>query len=408
MDMVDSSATPEPERQGSRAILLIDMDAFFASVEQARRPELRGKPVIVGGSAESRGVVSTASYEARACGVRTAMPMSQALRRCPAGASSCPSTWRPTRRPRSKLLEVYGRFTDLVEPVSIDEAFLDVTGSRRLFGPPAGDRPAASSGEVASELGLSCSIGIGPTRLLAKIAAELDKPGGLTTLTWDDVHGRLRAMPVRTLSGIGPATVKRLRRAWASPPSASCRTRRSAALEAAFKSPAWLKEAAFGGRRQPGASRSPRRPSRMGHEVTFAQDSADPEFLRATLLDLADQVASDLRREGYAGRTLALRLRDSRFRTTGKQRTLAAPTDSTSVIYETALGLLAELHEPGRLLRLLGLSLSGLTEAGQAELDDVPPDRVRDAAVDRVRGRYGAGALKRGSGLSAGPDRGED
>ena len=404
MDMVDSPAAPEPGRQGSRAILLIDMDAFFASVEQARRPELRGKPVVVGGSAENRGVVSTSSYEARACGVRTAMPISRARRVCPE-AIYLPVDMAAYVEAQGKVLEVFGRYTDLVEPVSIDEAFLDVTGSRRLFGPPE-EIARSIQREVAGELGLSCSIGIGPTKMLAKIAAELDKPGGLTTLTWADVRGRLREMPVRTLPGVGPATEKRLAELGVSTVG-ELQDVPSAALEAAFKSPAWLREAAVGGSDSPVIA-EPRAPKSRGHEVTFAHDSADPEFLRATLLDLADQVSSDVRREGYAGRTVALRIRDARFRTTGKQRTLAAPTDSTSVIYETALSLLGEVHEPGRLLRLLGLSLGGLTEAGQAELGEAPPDRVRDAAVDRVRGRYGAGALKRGSGLSAGPDRGED
>ena len=142
--------------------------------------------------------------------------------------------------------------------------------------------------------------------------------------------------------------------------------------------------------------------------MTFAQDTADPDFLRATLLDLADQVASEVRREGYAGRTVVLKVRDARFRTTGKQRSLPAPVNSTAVIYETALALLDELHQPGQLLRLLGLSLAGLTEADQAELDDASADRACDEAVDRVRERYGSRALKRGSGLPAGSDRGED
>jgi DNA polymerase-4 len=380
------------------------MDAFFASVEQARRPELRGKPVVVGGSAENRGVVSTSSYEARACGVRTAMPISRAQRICPQ-AIYLPVDMAAYAEAQGRVLEVFRRYTDLVEPVSIDEAFLDVTGSRRLFGPPEQIARSIQRG-VAGELGLSCSIGIGPTKMLAKIAAELDKPGGLTTLTWADVRGRLREIPVRTLPGIGPATQKRLAELGVSTVG-ELQDVPEAALDAAFKSAGWLKEAAFGGSESPVVA-EPRAPKSRGHEVTFAQDTADPEFLRATLLDLADQVSSDVRREGYAGRTVALRIRDARFRTTGKQRTMAAPTNSTSVIYETALGLLGELHEPGRLLRLLGLSLAGLTETGQAELGEAPPDRVRDEAVDRVRERYGEGALRRGSGLTTEPDRGED
>ena len=283
-----------------RAILLIDMDAFFASVEQARRPELRGRPVIVGGRAEGRGVVSTASYEARACGVRTAMPMAQALRRCPQGVF-LPVDMAAYKAVQQQLLAIYGRFTDLVEPVSIDEAFLDVTGSRRLFG-----SPQEIAGQIQrltrEELGLSCSIGIGPTRLLAKLAAELDKPGGLTTLTQADVHGRLRSLPVGAISGIGPVTVKRLSTLGVTS-IGELQDAPLPLLETSFaKAATSLKELAFGGGEAP-VRAGDMAPKSMGSEVTFARDTAAPEFLQATLLDLADKVASDLRRQGYAGRT---------------------------------------------------------------------------------------------------------
>ena len=266
----------------SRAILLIDMDAFFAAVEQARRPELRGQPVIVGGSAESRGVVSTASYEARACGVRTAMPVARAHRVCPEGVF-LPVDMPAYVEAQGRLLAIFCRFTDLVEPVSIDEAFLDVTGSRRLPGTP--QEIARQIQRLAGEeLGLSCSIGIGPTKLLAKLAAELDKPGGLTTLTWADVHGRLRAMPVDAISGIGPVTTRRLG-ALGITTIGELQDAPLPLLEAPFaNAAASLKESAFGGGDSP--VRSERRaPKSRGHEVTFAKDSADPEFLRATLLD---------------------------------------------------------------------------------------------------------------------------
>lgn len=380
----------------SRAILHLDMDAFFASVEQARRPELRDQPVIVGGSAESRGVVSTASYEARACGVRTAMPMAQALRRCPQGVF-LPVDMAAYKAVQRQLLALYGRFTDLVEPVSIDEAFLDVTGSRRLFGSPE-EIAREIQRLTRDELGLSCSIGIGPTRLLAKLAAELDKPGGLTTLTREDVHGRLRALPVGAVSGIGPVTVKRLGSLGVTSVG-ELQDVPLALLETSLaKSAATLKELAFGGDDAPVRADRPA-PKSMGREVTFARDTADHEFLQATLLDLADRVTSDLRRKGYLGRTVVLRLRDSRFRTVSKQRTLPAPSNATQVVYEMALALLTELHEPGRLLRLVGLTVSGLTEAGQIALgDDCGRAGACDDAVDRVRARYGSQALRRAGG----------
>ena len=387
----------------TRSVLLTDMDAFFASVEQARRPELRGQPVVVGGSAESRGVVSTASYEARAFGVRTAMPMVQALRRCPQGVF-LPVDMTAYKAVQQQLLAIYGRFTDLVEPVSIDEAFLDVTGSRRLFGSP--QEIAVQIKQITTEeLGLSCSIGIGPTRLLAKLAAELEKPGGLTTLTRDDVHGRLRALPAGAISGIGPVTVKRLSSQGITS-IGELQDAPLALLETSLpRSAASLKQLAFGGDDSPVRAERPA-PKSMGHEVTFARDSAEPEFLQATLLDLADKVASDLRREGYAGRTLILKLRDSRFHGMSKQRTLPAPTNATQVIYEAALGLLAALHEPGRLLRLLGLTMSGLADAHQTALDDSRRDHACDEAVDLVRSRFGSNALRRAGGdLAFGKDQ---
>ena len=392
---VDRTARAQQDEAMPRAILLIDMDAFYASVEQARRPELRGQPVIVGGSAESRGVVSTASYEARACGVRTAMPMAQALRRCPQGVF-LPVDMAAYEAVQQQLLAIYGRFTDLVEPVSIDEAFLDVTGSRRLFGSPQ-EIAARIQRLTSDELGLSCSIGIGPTRLLAKLAAEIEKPRGLATLTRDDVHGRLRTLPVGAISGIGPVTVRRL----SSLGIASIGELQDAplpCLETSFaKGAASLKELALGGDDAPVRSEPPA-PKSMGHEVTFETDTAEPEFLQAILLEQADQVASDLRRQGYAARTLVLRLRDAHFHTVSRQRTLPTATNTTQVIYEAALALLAELHTPGRLVRLLGLTVSGLTEAGQTALDDSVHDHVCDEAVDRVRSRFGSHALRRAGG----------
>jgi DNA polymerase-4 len=285
----------------TRALLLIDMDAYFASVEQVRRPELVGLPVIVGGSAQSRGVVSTCSYEARACGVRTAMPMAQAQRLCPQ-AAFLPVDMKTYLAAQGKLLELFGRFTDLVEPVSIDEAFLDVTGSRRLFGSPQ-EIARQTQGLVRDELGLSCSIGIGPTKLLAKLAANLRKPGGIATLSREDVHGCLRELPVGELSGIGPVTEERLRslglttiaRLQDVPPEL---------LASAFPTgSAALKELAFGGSDDVvRAGHAP--PKSMGHEVTFAEDINDPELLQATVLDLADRAASDLRRGGYTPPTI--------------------------------------------------------------------------------------------------------
>ncbi len=192
----------------SRSILHIDMDAFFASVEQARRPELRGRPVVVGGRPGGRGVVATASYEARACGVRTAMPTAQAERLCPQ-AVFLPPDFSAYTAVHERLVALFAHYTDQVEVVSIDEAFLDVTGSRRLFGPPQAIACRIQQAVLRSE-DITCSIGIGPTKLLAKLAATINKPAGIGELTEADVHGKLRDLPVRELWGVGPATEERL------------------------------------------------------------------------------------------------------------------------------------------------------------------------------------------------------
>ncbi len=381
----------------TRSLLLIDMDAFFASVEQARRPELVGRPVVVGGSAESRGVVSTCSYEARTCGVRTAMPMARALRLCPQ-AVFLPVDMAAYKAAQAQLLALYGRFTDLVEPVSIDEAFLDVTGSRRLFGSPQ-VIAARVQALTRAELGLSCSIGIGPTRTLAKLAAELEKPAGLTTLTEADVRGRLRTMLVGAVSGIGPVTARRLGSLGIST-IGRLQDAEPSLLESAFSAgaAASLKDLAFGGSDEAvHAARAA--PKSLGHEVTFAADTADPELLAATVLDLADRTSSELRREGYACRTLTLKLRDQSFRTRSRQCTLARPTSTTTVIYDAALALLGELHVPGRPLRLVGITLSGLCgEALELGLGDSGRERACDEAIDAVRARYGSRALRRAGG----------
>ena len=248
---------------------------------------------------------------------------------------------------------------------------------------------------MRSELGLSCSIGIGPTRLLAKLAAELDKPGGLTTLGNEDVHGRLRELPVRKLYGIGPVTEERLRSLGLTTVG-RLQDVPIEVLRSAFPTGATaLKELAFGGSDEAvRAGHGP--PKSLGHEVAFARDISDPELLQATLLDLADRAVGALRRKGYACRTLALKLRDEHFHTFGGQRTLPDATSSTKVIYQSALAPLGELNRSGCRLRLLGLTLSGLTtEARQLELDDPWREVACEEAVDRVRAKYGATALRR-------------
>jgi DNA polymerase-4 len=374
------------------SIIHIDMDAFFASVEQARRPELRGRPVVVGGQAERRSVVAAASYEARACGVHSAMPVAQARRLCPQ-AAFLPTDLSAYSAVHDKLLELFGRFTDQIEPVSIDEAVLDVAGSRRLFGPPR-----AIAGRIQElvydEQGLTCTLGVAPNKLLAKLAANLNKPAGIGVLNDADVHGRLRALPVGELFGVGPVTQERLH-ALGLTTVGMLQDVPLPFLAAAFGRGARpLKQLAFG------RSLSPVRPvaaapSSMSHETTFATDTAEPLALRATLLALTDELMARLREQRYAARTVALKVRDSTFHTLERHTTLPRATTSTRTVYAAVTGLLSDVDLGPRRVRLLGVTVSGLVSgAYQLTFDDGWKDLALDEAVDGVRARYGRHAVR--------------
>jgi DNA polymerase-4 len=383
-----------------RAILHLDMDAFFASVEQARRPELRGLPVVVGGERGGRGVVSACSYEARVFGVHSAMPIFQAERLCPR-AVFLPVDMKAYLAVHRGVVGLLEQYTDLVEVASIDEAYLDVTGSRRLFGPPRAIAHRIQE-QVYDAYGVTCSIGLGPTKLLAKLAAGLNKPAGIGELTDADVHGRLRELPVGEVCGIGPVTQERL--------AALGLTTIGMLQDVPFP----LLAAAFGrgahGLRQLslGRSLSPVRserplPKSVGREVTFADDTNDLDLLRATLLSLADSAVDELRRKGLAARTVALKVRFNTFHTVGRRRTLARPASATRPIHEAATELLDELAVGARWVRLVGVSLSNLTHnAFQLTLDEGWREVALGEAVDRVRAKYGFKALTLAGGALSG------
>ncbi len=388
----------------ARAILHVDMDAFFASVEQARRPELRGLPVIVGGPHGGRGVVATCSYEARACGVRTAMPIARAERLCPQGVF-LPPDFSAYTGVHDRLVELFGSYTDQVEVASIDEAYLDVTGSRRLFGPPQAIACRIQE-QVYAEHGLTCSIGIGPTKLLAKVAAGLDKPAGIAELREADVAGRLRELPVGDLHGIGPVTQEQLA-ALGLTTVGTLQDVPFAVLAAAFGRGAHgLRQLAFGRSLSPVSSRRSL-PKSVSHELTFAEDTNDLALLRATLLRLTDRAAADVRRHGLAARTVTLKVRFSTFHTVGRHRTLARPTTVTRVVYRTAAALLDELELGARWVRLVGVTLGNFTDdAFQLTFDESWRDVALGEAVDRVRAKYGFKALGPAAGaLAAGRTR---
>jgi DNA polymerase-4 len=374
------------------AVLLVDMDAFFASVEQARRSELRGRPVVVGGRRERRSVVAAASYEARAFGVRSAMPVAQAERLCPQ-AVFLPGDMQTYVAVHRRLVDLYRRFTDRVEVVSIDEAFLDVGGCRRLFGPPPAIARRLQELVYDAE-GITCSVGIGPNKLLAKLAAGLYKPAGVGVLEVADVGGRLRDLPVRDLVGIGPVAERRLHGLGLTTVG-MLQDVPLPLLAAAFgRSAHALKQLAFGRSLSPVSPVRPL-PRSLGHETTFAADVADRETVRRTLLALTDELMTRLRGKGCAARTVAVKLRDDTFRTTGRRLTLTRPTTATRVVYHTAVRLLDDIRLGERRVRLVGVSVSDLCSGDlQLTLDDRWRETVLDEAVDRVRARYGRRAVR--------------
>jgi DNA polymerase-4 len=384
-------------------ILLVDMDAFFASVEQLHHPHLRGQPVIVCGDPERRGVVTTASYEARPFGVHAGMPLGQARRLCPAAhyVEGHPEKYVALSL---QLLQLYLRFTPNVEPFSVDEAFLQV-GSVETSLDEAARNAATIQRAIESQFHLGATIGVGPNKLIAKMASGVRKPRGLTALDVEGFRACFWPREVRELWGVGPKLAERMR-------SLGIQTIGELAhapvhvLEGAFGviGPQ-LREAACGHDETPlvpyhrGVD-----PKSMGHEVTLAEDTDAPQVLSGMLLRLSDQVARRLRSEGFVGRTVCLKLRDRRFLTRMRQVTLTEFTADHEVIYETVRRLWKELWK-GDPIRLVGVTVSSLEAvktAGQAELFD------RDArssslvsALDRLRNRLGEASLVPAGSLSS-------
>jgi DNA polymerase-4 len=376
-----------------RTILHVDLDAFFAAVEQRDRPELRGKPVIVGGDPRGRGVVSAASYEARRFGVHSAMSLNEAVRRCPDGVF-LPVDGRRYQQASRDVMTVLRRFTPQVEPISIDEAFLDVTGSRELFG--EGEEIARLiKAAVGDEVGLTISVGVATTKLVAKIASDLRKPDGLVVVAPGDEAAFLAPLPISRLWGVGEKTAVVL---------ADYGVRTIGDLAALAPDVVIRRFGKHGGSlvdRARGIDADPVHlgdPAKsVGHEHTFDADTRDPELIERTLLGMADGVAGRLRSAGVRASTVAVKIRDSSFRTITRQRTLPEPTDMTEPIFHAALEL-ARPEVRGIRVRLLGVTASNLGEREQLGLfpSDDPRHRAAIEAADELRRRYGEGAVTRG------------
>jgi len=384
-----------------RTILHVDLDAFFASVEQRDRPELRGRPVIVGGAGgeDARGVVSAASYEARVFGVHSAMSLREAYRRCPQGVF-LPVHGRRYQAASREVMAILRRFTPQVEPISIDEAFLDVTGSAALFGDGSAIARRIKDA-VRSEVGLTVSVGVASTKLVAKIASDLRKPDGLVVVSRGEEAAFLKPLPIGRLWGVGEKTatalaeysVRTIGDLAALPPDLLIRR--------FGKHGASLVDRARGIDPDPVHDGDPAKS--VGHEHTFDVDSSDPEVIERTLLAMADGVAGRLRSAGVRAGTVTVKIRDSGFHTITRQRTLAEPTDMTEPIFRAALEL-ARPEVRGKRVRLLGVTASSLGEREQLALfESVEPKRRRAVeAADRLRRRYGERAVTRARLLGAG------
>jgi DNA polymerase-4 len=388
----------------ARTILHVDLDAFFAAVEQRDRPELRGRPVVVGGGGgeDARGVVSAASYEARVFGIQSAMSIREAYRRCP-DAVFLPVDGRRYQAASRDVMAILRRFTPQVEPISIDEAFLDVTGSAALFG----DGPTIArriKDEVRAEVGLTASVGVASTKLVAKIASDLRKPDGLVVVPVGEEVDFLAPLPIGRLWGVGEKTAIALRDYGVRTIGDLAALPPDLLVRRFGKHGASLVDRARGIDADPVHDGDPAKS--VGHEHTFDVDTSDPEVIERTLLAMADGVAGRLRSAGVKAGTVAVKIRDSGFHTITRQRTLPEPTDMTGPIYATALDL-ARPEIRGMRVRLLGVTASNLGEREQMALFETAEPRHRRAveAADALRRRYGERAVTRarllGTGLPA-------
>lgn len=375
-------------------ILHVDMDAFYASVELLERPELRGTPVIVG-SPGARGVVLSATYEARRFGVRSAMPMTRARRLCPAATIIPPRHGRYAEVSRG-VMEIFKSITPLVEPIAFDEAFLDVGGARRRLGPPAVIAGMIRE-QVARRHGITCSVGVASSKFVAKLASKACKPDGMLVVPADRVVEFLHPLPVGELWGVGERTEQALVRLGIKTVGDLARVP-VATLRREFGAVgAHLAELAWGRDDRPVVADAPERS--IGGEVTFPHDVDDPETIRRELLRLSERVAARLRAGGHVGRTVSVKLRRSDFTTITRSRTLRETTDVAREIYETARALYEAAGLERVRLRLVGVRVENLRPAATATRqlglgEREAGWREAELAMDRAARRFGPDAVR--------------
>jgi DNA polymerase-4 len=393
----------------TRTILHVDMDAFYVSVELRRRPELRGKPVVVGGTG-ARGVVAAASYEARQFGVHSALPSAVARRRCPQ-AVFLAGDHALYARVSEQVHEIFHRYTPTVEGLALDEAFLDVTGATRLFGEGV-EIANRIRDDVRDELALSCSVGVAPNKFLAKLASVEAKPRarpegivpgrGVVEVRPGHELEFLHPLPVKRLWGVGPVTLEKLERL-------GVRTVRDLSVlgertvTTALGRAQGLHLLALANAIDDRPVEVDRDPKSIGHEETYPHDLVDHASLERELVRLADAVASRLRHQGVAGRTVTLKVRFAGFHTVTRSVTVASPVDTGPELVAAVRPALREL-DVGRGVRLLGVSAGNLTAPNRqlSLLDDVESPSKAAGAIDEIRARFGSAAIGPASSVGTG------
>jgi DNA polymerase-4 len=381
-------------------ILHVDMDAFYASVEERDNPELIGKPVVVGGTAEGRGVVMAANYVVRQFGVHSAMPAATARRLCPQ-AIFLPCRMDHYAQISREIQEILHQFTPVVEPLSLDEAFLDVTGCEGLFG-PAPEIGKKIKEAIRRQVRLVASVGVAPNKFLAKIASDLQKPDGFVVVDPNQVQAFLDPLPVARLWGVGKVAAKTFQKLGIAT-IGQLRQLPVEILESHFGKPGrhlWKLAHGIDDRHV-----VPDRDAKsISHETTFAQDIKDLEVLRVWLLQLTEQVCRRLRRHQLAGRAVHLKIRFADFHTITRSCTLPESTNITHEIWQAAAELFARLPADSQPIRLLGLGVSGLhiETTRQADLFDAQnreKQQKLDQVADRIHDRFGGAALKRAAAI---------
>jgi DNA polymerase-4 len=380
--------------EGTATILHVDMDAFYASVAERDDPSLRGKAVVVGAGA--RGVVLSANYAARKYGIRAAMPVGRAKRMAPHAIFVTPDHSRYSEV-SAKVMEIFDSFTPLVEPISLDEAFLDVTGARKLLG--TGREIAVEiRRQVEASEGITCSVGIAPSKFIAKLASGHCKPNGILEIPADRILNFLHPLPVNAIWGVGPKTAETLERLGLRTVADIANLPRATLIRALGQaSGASLYELAWG---RDYRDVTPNEPDKsISAAETFAQDLDDPEEILQEFLRLTEKAAARLRENGYYAKTISIKVRFADFSTISRSKTLPLPIDSTHEIYEIAKSLYLALNLDRARLRLVGISLDNLSEAAPEQLLLGAREkgwREADTAIDRAKLRFGGGSVRPG------------